>query len=185
MTNKIYSTIVADPPWLQRGGGKSKRGADRHYPLLKEAEIKSVMSEMLDGKVAENAHMYMWVANNHLPEALRIIEHLGFRYITNLVWAKSHFGLGRYFRGQHELCIFATKGRGFSARTQVNNVSSLIGGKLIAPTRHSAKPAEMYELIERRSEGPFLELFARNRRPGWDVLGNEAPEEEDDKTKLG
>ena len=183
--SKVYSTILADPPWMQRGGGKSKRGADRHYPLMKEAEIKKVMSDMLDGKVADDAHMYMWVANNHLPEALRIIEHLGFKYITNLVWAKTHFGLGRYFRGQHELCIFATKGRGFSARTQANNVPSLVGGKLVSPTRHSAKPAEMYELIEGRSEGPFLELFARTRRPGWDALGNEVPEEKDAKTELG
>ena len=183
--SKVYSTILADPPWMQRGGGKSKRGADRHYPLMKEADIKKVMSDMLDGRVADNAHMYMWVANNHLPEALRIIEHLGFKYITNLVWTKTHFGLGRYFRGQHELCIFATKGRGFSARTQANNVPSLIGGKLISPTRHSAKPTEMYELIESRSAGPFLELFARTRRPGWDALGNEVPEEKDAKTELG
>ena len=168
---------MADPPWYQRGGGKSKRGADKHYEILKEKEIKKVMSEMLDNNVAENAHMYMWVANNHLAEGLRIIEHLGFRYITNLVWAKPSFGLGRYFRGQHEICLFATKGRGFSVRTDMNNCSTLVGNKLIKPTRHSAKPEEIYQLIENRSEGPFLELFARNRRPNWDCLGNEAPDE--------
>lgn len=177
--SKLYSTIMADPPWYQRGGGKSKRGADRHYDILKEHEIKKVMSEMLDGKVAKDAHMYMWVANNHLAEGLRIIDHLGFKYITNLVWAKPSFGLGRYFRGQHEICLFATKGRGFSVRTQVNNCPTLIGGELIKPTRHSAKPTEIYELVESRSEGPFLELFARASRPGWDCLGNEAPNGEE------
>jgi N6-adenosine-specific RNA methylase IME4 len=183
--SKLYSTILADPPWHQQGGGKSKRGADRHYPILKEHEIKKVMSEMLSDKVAENAHMYMWVANNHLPEALRIIEHLGFRYITNLVWAKTSFGLGRYFRGQHEICLFATKGRGFSVRTQANNISTLVGGSLIKPTHHSSKPDEMYELIESRSEGPYLELFARNYRVGWDSMGNQLPEDENGKNELG
>jgi|TARA_R110001599_G_scaffold71320_7_gene199147 N6-adenosine-specific RNA methylase IME4 len=178
--SKIYSTIMADPPWYQRGGGKSKRGADRHYDILKEHEIKAVMSKMLQGKVAENAHMYMWVANNHLAEGLRILEHLEFRYITNLVWAKPSFGLGRYFRGQHEICLFATRGRGFSVRSEANNVSTLIGGSMIKPTKHSAKPQEIYDLVESRSKGSYLELFARNSRPGWDCLGNEAPSEENE-----
>ena len=176
MEHKKYSTILADPPWYQRGGGKSKRGADRHYDLLKEHEIKGVMSNMLADNVAEDAHLYMWVANNHLAEGIRVLEHLGFKYITNLVWAKPHFGLGRYFRGQHEICLFATRGRGFSVKTSVNNVPTLLGGTLIKSGRHSEKPQEMYSLIEDRSEGPYLELFARAKRPGWDVMGKEAPE---------
>ncbi len=177
--SKKYSTILADPPWMQRGGGKSKRGADRHYPLLKEKQIKELMDNVLSEAVDENAHLYMWVANNHLPEALRIIEHLGFRYITNLVWAKPYFGLGRYFRGQHELCLFATKGRGFSVRTQVNNVPSLLGQTLIKPRQHSRKPEEMYNLIESRSQGPYLEMFARSPRPGWDCWGDEINEDKE------
>ena len=168
-----YATILADPPWNQSGGGKIKRGADRHYSLLKEHEIKAVMVEAMENKVADNAHLYMWVANNHLPEALRIIEHLGFRYITNLVWAKTRFGLGRYFRGQHELCLFATKGRGFTPKTDLNNVSSLIGQALLSRGKHSKKPEEMYDLIEARSHSPYLEMFARNTRIGWDSWGNE------------
>lgn len=172
MTTKKYSTIVADPPWYQRGGGKCRRGADKHYPIMKEYEIKKVMSDILEDRVTDDAHLYLWVVNNHLPEALRVIEHLGFRYITNLVWAKSRFGLGRYFRGQHELCLFAVKGRGFANRTAVNNVSSLIGGDLIKPTKHSEKPQHMYDLVESRSNGPYLELFARKTHPGWDALGD-------------
>lgn len=168
-----YKTILADPPWYQRGGGKIKRGADKHYPILKEAQIKEIMWNQLAGNVEDDAHLYLWVANNHLPEGLRIINHLGFRYITNLVWAKSRFGLGRYFRGQHELCLFATKGRGFGVRTPLNNVSSLVGQTLISPSRHSAKPIEIYDLIESRSQGPYLELFARNTRPGWSSWGDE------------
>lgn len=179
--SKLYSTILADPPWYQRGGGKSKRGADKHYNLLKEKDIKRVMAGYLEGKVAENAHMYMWVANNHLEEGLRIINHLGFRYITNIVWAKSRFGLGRYFRGQHEICLFATKNRGWAVRTDGNNaVSTLLGQGLIAPTKHSSKPNEIYDLIEERSEGPYLEMFARNHRDGWDAMGNQLDDGEED-----
>lgn len=168
-----FKTVVIDPPWNQRGGGKIKRGADRHYPLMKEKEIESVIKDQLEDKMNEHAHMYMWVANNHLPEAIRIIEGLGYRYITNIVWAKSRFGLGRYFRGQHEICLFATKGRGWAVRKDANNISSLLGKSLINPTRHSAKPQEMYDLIESRSEGPYLELFARTSREGWSSWGDE------------
>jgi len=168
-----YRTIYADPPWNQTGGGKIKRGADRHYPLLKENEILTVMKDFLDGKVEDDAHLYMWVANNHLPEALRIIENLGFRYITNIVWAKSKIGLGQYFRGQHEICLFAVKGNGFASKKNNNSLSSLIGGKPISAQRHSKKPKETYDLIEARSDGPYLEMFARNYRPNWDSFGNE------------
>jgi len=177
MSSKTYKTILIDPPWNQKGGGKIKRGADRHYKLMKEPQMTAVIKDALEDKLEEDTHMYLWVANNHLPEALRIIEKTGFRYITNIVWAKSRFGIGRYFRGQHELCLFATKGRGWGVRTDLNNVSSLLGKTLISPTRHSAKPVEMYELIESRSEGPYLELFARNTRPGWDCWGDEIDEE--------
>lgn len=171
--NAVYQTILADPPWYQRGGGKIKRGADRHYPIMKENQIKDTMKSALQGKISEDAHLYLWVANNHLPEALRIIESLGFRYITNIVWAKSRFGLGRYFRGQHEICLFATRGRGFTPKTDLNNISSLLGKGLISQTKHSKKPAEMYDLIESRSQGPYLELFARDSRAGWDAWGDE------------
>ena len=177
---KKYSTILADPPWNQSGGGKYKRGADRHYPLMKEYQIKSTMKLELDGKITDDAHLYLWVTNNHLPQGLRIIESLGFRYITNLVWAKSYFGLGRYFRGQHELCLFAVKGRGFSNRTNVNNVSSLIGKSLIKPTRHSEKPKQIYDLIESRSQGPYFEMFARKKRSGWDSWGDEIKDDDDE-----
>ena len=171
--NKKFRTILADPPWYQRGGGKVKRGADRHYDLLKEKQILATMRGVLDDRVEENAHLYLWVANNHLPEALRIIEALGFRYITNIVWTKTSAGLGQYFRGKHELCLFAVKGRGFDVKTQTRSITTQLGDKPIPTTRHSAKPFQMYDLIEARSKGPYLEMFARHSRPGWDVWGLE------------
>jgi len=170
----MIRTIIADPPWNESGGGKIKRGADRHYGLMKTPDIIALMKEwMAKHQHAENQHLYLWVTNNFLADGLRVIEALGFRYITNVVWAKPRFGLGRYFRGQHEICLFAVRNRGFDeqTRTPINNIPSLI----TAPLReHSRKPEEFYQLVESRSHGPYLEMFARTERgTSWSAEGNE------------
>lgn len=103
-----YKTIYADPPWLERGGGKVKRGADKHYSLMGVDDIINLMKRI---PVEDNAHLYLWVTNNFLKDGLKVVDELGFRYITNIVWVKDRIGLGQYFRGQHELCLFGVKGR--------------------------------------------------------------------------
>ncbi|MCK5641183.1 MAG: hypothetical protein KAJ19_10310 [Gammaproteobacteria bacterium] len=92
-----YKTIYADPPWPERGGGKIKRGADRHYPLMKVKEIIS-MSDFVNSISDENCHLYLWVTNNYLPSGLQVMEAWGFRYITTITWVKDRIGLGQYFR---------------------------------------------------------------------------------------
>ena len=99
-------TIVADPPWLERGGGQCKRGADRHYPLMPTDAIIKLMREVLFMRVEPHAHLYLWVTNNFLPDGLLVGKALGFRYVTNLCWVKDRAGLGQYWRGQHELLLF-------------------------------------------------------------------------------
>ena len=167
--DKKYKTIYADPAWNETGAGKVKRGADRHYPLMKTADIKALpVQDIAD----DECWLYMWVTNNFLKDGLEVMEHWGFRYITNLVWAKtdfspSSFGLGYYFRGQHEICLFGVKGK---LKPLVKNESTLI---LKPKTIHSKKPTEFYEKIESVSHAPYIELFARNTRDGWDSWGNE------------
>tara|TARA_E500000305_G_C3911388_1_gene183572 strand:- start:166 stop:681 length:516 start_codon:yes stop_codon:yes gene_type:complete len=162
--NKKYRTIYADPPWNEVGGGKIKRGADRHYSLMKTADIKALpVQDIAD----DECWLYMWVTNNYLKDGLDIMEHWGFRYVTNIVWAKTSFGLGYYFRGQHEICLFGVKGK---LKPQVRNESTLI---LKPKDKHSKKPEEFYEKIENVSHAPYIELFARNIRDGWDSWGNE------------
>lgn len=171
--NRSFATILMDPPWNERGGGKKyKRGADRHYPLLRTQEMPAVIYGSGVFNPAEHAHLYMWATNSFLPDALWLMKCLGFKYKTNVVWVKEgNIGLGQYFRGQHELLLFGVRGRGPLVRTERRNLPSV----LQAPRgRHSAKPPESHELIEARSNGPYLEMFARCQRHGWTSWGNEA-----------
>lgn len=171
-------TVLLDPPWEERGGGQIKRGADRHYPLVPTKDLPCLIRSCDHwDRLADDAHMYMWVTNAFLPDGIWLIEQLGFRYVTNLVWCKLQFGLGRYFRGQHELVLFGVRGK--TILTQGTWPTVIGGGPLDHPrddrgTRiHSRKPHELHEIIEQASPGLWLELFAREAREGWLAWGNE------------
>jgi len=176
---KQYGTVLADPPWPERGGGKIKRGADRHYPLMSVEAIKALLVHGLP--VVEHAlpdsHLYLWATNNYLPDAIEVMRAWGFRYVTCITWAKDRPGLGQYFRGMTEHLLFGVRGQ---PPYRIIDGKRAQGTTLIsAPrTEHSVKPAEFHRLIERVSAGPYLELFARRPMEGWDVWGNEvtAPE---------
>ena len=194
-----FVTASLDPPWPESGGGKIKRGADRHYALIKKKEdIRRVILDSGVWNPAEDAHLWMWTTNNYLPWALWLIDELGFDYKTNFPWVKSgRMGLGQYGRGCHELLLFAVHGQGYAAR-RVDPLTgkftwartdALVGvprpidpqtGKFI----HSAKPEKFYALVEHLSKGPYLEMFSRNPRRGWTVWGDgvhgDAGEEEAD-----
>lgn len=168
-----FPTISLDPPWPERGGGKIKRGADRHYPLLAVEKMPAVILASGVYLPAANAHMYMWATSNYLMRAGWLMSQIGFRYVACVPWIKDRAGLGQYFRGRAEFLLFGVRGKGFEVRTDARDIQGLIE----APRgRHSAKPVEAYELIERRSRGPYLELFARREvaRDGWTHWGNEA-----------
>ena len=126
---------------------------------------------------ARDAHLYLWVPNALVPEGLRVMEAWGFRYVSNLIWAKRRKdggpdgrGVGFYFRNVTEPVLFGVRGSLRTlppGRSQVNMIES-------RKREHSRKPDEQYDLIERCSPGPYLEMFARHRRPGWSVWGDEA-----------
>jgi N6-adenosine-specific RNA methylase IME4 len=181
----LYSTIYADPPWLEIGGGKICRGAQRHYSLMSTKEICQLRCDFpgeslpLSPKelAGENAHLYLWVTNNKLPDGLEVVKAWGFEYKTMITWAKDRFGLGQYFRGQTEHCIFAVRGvLPYRVRPDGKRAQ---GRTLIQAPRgeHSRKPESLRQVIEIVSHPPYLELFARFRAPNWDVWGNQAPEE--------
>lgn len=155
-----YKTIMADPPWAEIGGGKIKRGADRHYPLMKSKDIINMSGMVKELADPNGCHLYLWVTNNFLPVGLEVMQAWGFRYITIITWYKDRMGLGQYFRGNSESCLFGVMGK---------LPFKIVDGKrqqgktcFQAPrSEHSRKPEEMRRMIEKVSYPPYLELFAR------------------------
>jgi N6-adenosine-specific RNA methylase IME4 len=173
---KKYKTIYADPPWMERGGGKIKRGADRHYDLLKTKDIAALPVTDL---AEDNAHLYLWTTNNFLPDALTVMSAWVFAYKTIITWGKDRMGLGQYFRGQTEHCIFGV--RGVLPYKTTDGKRAQGRTLIISPRReHSRKPDEMRQMIERVSYAPYIELFARKRADGWDAWGNEIERTDND-----
>lgn len=167
-----FVTLMADPPWNEAGGGQIKRGADRHYPLMKTRDICALpVREWM----RPDAHCYLWVTNNFLPDGLEVLEAWGFRYVTCVTWMKDRAGLGQYFRGLTEHCLFGVRGRIPYQLTEDGHRLQGVTGFFEAPRgEHSAKPAAMRRMVERVSPGPYLEMFARQPAPGWTVWGNES-----------
>jgi N6-adenosine-specific RNA methylase IME4 len=181
-----YACTSLDCPWAERGGGKIKRGADKHYPVMSVRDIERTIIRESPFDPAPNAHVWMWATDGHLPDALWLMGRLDFEFKRSFVWVKSQrsggqslvLGLGRYGRGAHELLLLGVRGKGQheDVWTGCRSVPSVffapherVNGKRI----HSRKPQASYELIERVSNGPRLELFARCKREGWDSWGNE------------
>lgn len=168
-----YRVIYADPPWPEYGGGKIKRGADRHYPLMSIAAILRLGESLQPYIDDDGCHLYLWVTNTHLANGFRVMDRWGFTYKTTITWFKDRFGLGQYFRGQTEHCLFGVRGR-LPYRTTKDGKRAQGITAIDAPrAAHSAKPDEMRRMIECVSYAPRLELFARAKSLGWDVWGNQ------------
>lgn len=120
------------------------------------------------GLAAPDAHLYLWTTNPQLPNAFRVVDAWGFRYITTLTWVKTgQMGMGFYFRGDTEHVLFGVRGRlPIPPHRRRRNVFTA------AKTGHSRKPAAFGDLVERVSPGPYVELFSRAPRLGWDSWGH-------------
>lgn len=172
-----FPTILADPPWrFQNRTGKvapEHRRLDRYSTL----DLDAIKALPVEDVASTNAHLYLWVPNALLPDGLDVMNAWGFRYVSNLVWAKRRKdggpdgrGVGFYFRNVTELILFGVKGSMRTlqpGRSQVNMIET-------RKREHSRKPDEQYNLIEACSPGPYLELFARQERPNWTVWGDES-----------
>lgn len=135
--------------------------------------IEEIASLPVGEWASEDAHLYLWVTNPILPEAFSLVAAWGFRYVTLLTWHKlGSPGMGFYFRGDTEHVLFGV--RGDAPIPPGLRVSNHFAAKKYG---HSAKPDRFYEIVERVSPEPRLELFARRRRVEWDVWGDEAPSE--------
>lgn len=118
-------------------------------------------------------HLYLWTTNNFLPQAIDLIKLWGFQYITIITWTKDKIGLGQYYRGLTEHCIFASTNKRLPYKVIDGKRQQGVTGFYEKKTIHSKKPVAMLEMIERVSYEPRIELFARDYKNGWDCWGNE------------
>ncbi len=177
---KKYKTILADPPW--QFTNRTGKVAPEHkrlnrYPTMPLEEICQLPVEKI---IDETSHLYLWVPNALLPEGLSVLEAWGFQYKTNLIWYKTRKdggpdrrGVGFYFRNVTEILLFGIRGKNARTLQPGRSQENIITAR---KREHSRKPDEQYPLIEKCSRGPYIELFARGPRKGWDVWGNQAEE---------
>jgi N6-adenosine-specific RNA methylase IME4 len=176
---KHYKVIYADPPWTfatysRKGKGRSP---EAYYDCMSLADIKALpVAEW----AANDCVLSLWTTDPLLEKAFETIRAWGFDYKTiGFHWAKltkksprtgdcNFFtGLGFWTRANPEICLLATRGKPHRRRADVRKL-------IVSPRReHSRKPDEAYERIEALCEGPYLEMFARFPRPGWDSWGME------------
>jgi N6-adenosine-specific RNA methylase IME4 len=187
-----YTTIVADPPWrydsdteqdgitrsavitrsVKRDGTLARGVRDHTYSRMSADEITALPVRQL---AARNAHLYLWVTNAFISEAHTIARAWGFKPKTVLTWVKVHqddpcrvsMKTGYYFRGATEHAIFAVRGS-LPLQTTDGQPTAYLWPRIGA---HSIKPAAFGDLVERCSPGPYVELFARQPRLGWDSWG--------------
>ena len=180
-----YRTIVADPPWPydsyksglfartpKTNGQPSRKTQDTGYPLMSLPELNA-----LQPPAEDNAHLYLWTTNAFMDEAYDVCRAWGFAPKTICTYGKVQadgspsMKTGYYFRGATEHVLFGVRG---SLPLQVSEGIPTLW--LWPRLPHSVKPDAFFDLVEYVSPGPYLELFARRQRLGWDTWGDEALE---------
>lgn len=172
-----YRVVCADPPWQfgDKLPGKT-RGASRQYKTLS-------LHELIDfdlPPLADDCYLFLWRVAAMQVEAYWLAAAWGFNVKSEIVWqkltkkGKPWFGMGRTVRASHETCLIATRGK---PKPISRSERSIITAPVPIDSKrryiHSAKPEAFYDKVERLARGPYVELFARRRRPGWTCLGDE------------
>lgn len=166
-----YGCVLADPPWLFRTyshpveGRVPQRAMQQHYKVEHTDDLALLPVRQI---TAPNCALFMWVVGSHFEHAINIAHAWGFNFKTTaFVWRKPSIGMGYWTRKRTETCLLFTRGK-------PKRLSAGVDELIEAPRReHSRKPDEQYERIEKLVAGPYVELFARQRRDGWDAFGNE------------
>ena len=170
---KRYRTIVADPPWQMRAGPRSLHDPGEPsralpYPSMTLPEIMALPVADL---AHADAHLYLWTINRYVEDAYEVARAWGFLPSTLLVWCKAPKGrgLGGPFSTVTEYVLFCRRG-------SVPGLGRVNRNWWKWPRKggHSAKPEAFLDLVEQVSPGPYLELFARRARFGWDYAGDES-----------
>jgi N6-adenosine-specific RNA methylase IME4 len=175
-----FGAIIADPPWQFQN--KTGKVAPEHKRLSRYGTLTfpQIVGLPVGQLAAPVSHLYLWVPNALLPWGLAAMDAWGFKYKSNIVWHKIRKdggsdgrGVGFYFRNVTELVLFGVRGTNARTRAAGRRQVNLVATR---KREHSRKPDELYPIIEACSHGPYLELFARGVRAGWEQWGNEADE---------
>ena len=162
--SKKYKVILADPPWdVQQ---KGKHGAIKHYNLMTLDQIKSMpIADLAD----ENSACVLWVTNATMEAGFDVLRAWGFKPTTSIfTYLKGgNLGLGHWLRSNTEHVLIGIHGK------LDRKVKNQPNWGFYPRLEHSHKPEEFFETVERLFDGPYLELFARRPRHGWDSWGNE------------
>jgi N6-adenosine-specific RNA methylase IME4 len=161
-----YCTIVADPPWHYPHGHPAREHKQHPYSTMTLGELCSLpVSDWAD----QSAHLYLWTTNEHLRYAFSVLGAWGFTFKNVITWCKPGLGMGGTFRNSSELVLLGERGKHELKRRDV-------GTWHVWPKsqENSKKPDAFLDLVESVSHGPYLEMFARRNRLGWDTWGNEA-----------
>lgn len=188
-----YGTILADPPWpydtatsghralptnLVKDGSRLQISvAEWTYPAMSLVDIESLP---VDDLASRDACLFLWTTNSFLREGLDVMDAWGFTYKTTITWVKTKkddpdtpsMKQGWWFRGATEHCLFGVRGKVRRQSTTAHPTALL----LPRIRQHSRKPDELYPVIEEMCPGPYLEMFARRPREGWDSWGNQLVE---------
>ncbi len=168
-----YEIILCDPPWQYRDKcNAGKRGAAHKYPVLSLVDIKALDVPSI---AADDCALFLWSTMPMLPDALEVMDAWGFQFKTvAFVWAKQtkkqkwHWGMGNWTRANGEIVLLGTRGRPSRASAAVH---SLVVERI---RKHSQKPDVVRDrIVQLMGDLPRIELFAREKMPGWDVWGNE------------
>lgn len=183
MTLPLFRTIVIDVPWHEPGG--CGRGT-KYRTIRTVAEALYVILLSPAWRPAPDCHLYVWQTATHYEEPLDLIRMLDFRRASVETWVKTRrkarptdheearhqTGTGQYFLHCAEWALLATKGKACVPGTK-DRLHSVFYAQRGIGERHSAKPDEFYARCQRTSPGPYIDIFARRRRPGWYVWGDE------------
>lgn len=167
-----YRVALVDAPWKfnawsVKGDGRS---AVQHYDVM---TVEAIAALPVGDICAKDCALFMWATWPMIEQAFTVIKAWGFTYKTNaFTWVKTNkgngepsLGLGFWTRSNSEICLLATRGK-------PKRINSDVGQIILEPKReHSRKPDCVYDRIERLVGGPYVELFARHRRAGWDSWG--------------
>ncbi|ORE89759.1 MT-A70 family methyltransferase [Aurantimonas sp. 22II-16-19i] len=178
----VYDLVVIDPPWPWEAYSDKglEKSPEAQYQTMTLAEIAALRVGDL---LTPAGVVVMWATWPLIDRQAAILAGWGLRVVTGGVWAKRtvngklRWGTGHVLRSVCEPFLIGRLTESRIARGKVPNlVETLADAALDGLAReHSRKPEEFYQLVERLvPDGRRADLFARQRRPGWDAFGNEA-----------